>query len=85
MSYHLQLAVSLFKLCCYSYFKKKIEELLVKLLKLEPSERMTFQEFFDFVDDLIKSKLTVINLQDGVMCKIEFDKQLTYVVGIYYI
>ena len=40
---------------------------------------MTFQEFFDFVDDLIKSKLTVINLQDGVMCKIEFDKQLTYV------
>ena len=64
-------------MCCYSYFKKKIEELLVKLLKLEPSERMTFQEFFDFVDDLIKSKLTVINLQDGIMCKIEFDKQLT--------
>ena len=63
--------------CCHSYFKKKIEELLVKLLKLEPSERMTFQEFFEFVDDLIKSKLSVINLQDGVMCKIEFDKQLT--------
>lgn len=59
------------------YFKKKIEELLVKLLKLEPSERMTFQEFFDFVDDLIKSKLTVINVQDGIMIKTEFDKQLT--------
>ena len=65
--------------CCHSYFKKKIEELLVKLLKLEPSERMTFQEFFDFVDDLVKSKLTVINVQDGVMIKTEFDKQLTYV------
>ena len=65
--------------CCHSYFKKKIEELLVKLLKLEPSERMTFQEFFDFVDDLIKSKLTVINVQDGIMIKTEFDKQLTYV------
>lgn len=67
-------------LCCHRYFKKKIEELLVKLLKLEPSERMTFQEFYDFVDDLIKSKLTVINSQDGVMVKIEFDKQLTYVI-----
>lgn len=63
--------------CYHSYFKKKIEELLVKLLKLEPSERMTFLEFFDFVDDLIKSKLTVINLQNGVMIKIEFDKMLT--------
>lgn len=52
----------------------------MKLLKLEPSERMTFQEFYDFVDDLIKSKLTVINSQDGVMVKIEFDKQLTYVI-----
>ena len=71
-------------MCYHSYFKKKIEELLVKLLKLEPSERMTFQEFFDFVDDLIKSKLTVINLQDGVMCKIEFDKQLTYIWTYYY-
>ena len=33
----------------------------------------------DFVDDLIKSKLTVINVQDGIMIKTEFDKQLTYV------
>jgi len=53
-----------------------MEELLVKLMKLEPSERMTFNEFFDFVDDLVKSKLTVINVQDGSVCKVEFDRNI---------
>jgi len=55
-----------------------MEELLVKLMKLEPSERMTFTEFFDFVDDLVKSKLTVISVQDGSVCKVEFDKNIRY-------
>ncbi|XP_065893647.1 uncharacterized protein [Dysidea avara] len=59
------------------FFKKKMEELLVKLMKLEPSDRMTFIEFFDFVDDLVKSKLTVINVQDGSVCKVEFDKNIS--------
>ena len=75
-----QLGVSTCKLCCHGCCKRKIEELLVKLLKLESSERMKFQEFFVFVNGLIKSKLTV---QDGVMYKTEFDKQLTYVNDTY--
>ena len=55
----------------------------MKLMKLEPSDRMTFIEFFDFVDDLVKSKLTVINVQDGSVCKVEFDKNIRYEQGEY--
>ena len=42
-----------------------MNQLLVSLLKLDPLERMTFSEFFDFVDDLMKSKVEVINLLHG--------------------
>ena len=46
-------------------FKQKMNQLLMSLLKLDPLERMTFPEFFDFTDDLIKSKVEVINLLHG--------------------
>lgn len=42
-----------------------MNQLLVSLLKLDPLERMTFPEFFDFTDDLIKSKVEVIDLLHG--------------------
>ena len=50
-------------------FKQKMNQLLVSLLKLDPLERMTFPEFFDFTDDLIKSKVEVINLLHGTSFK----------------
>ena len=49
----------------YRPYKQKMNQLLVSLLKLDPLERMTFSEFFDFVDDLVKSKVEVINLLHG--------------------
>ena len=49
----------------YRPYKQKMNQLLVSLLKLDPLERMTFSEFFDFVDDLMKSKVEVINLLHG--------------------
>ncbi|XP_003387126.1 PREDICTED: inhibitor of nuclear factor kappa-B kinase subunit beta-like [Amphimedon queenslandica] len=46
-------------------FKQKMNQLLVSLLKLDALERMTYPEFFDFVDDLLKSKVEVVNLLHG--------------------
>ena len=39
------------------------------LLKLDVNERMTFPEFFEFVDDLMKSKVEIINLLHGTSFK----------------
>ena len=58
-------------------FKQKINELLVSLLKLDPLERMTFPEFFDFVDDLMKSKVEVVNLLQGTSFKFMMDTAMT--------
>ena len=57
-----------------------MNRLLKDLLKLDASERMTFPEFFEFVDDLITSKVEVINLLHGTSLKIIFDPNMTYVV-----
>ena len=61
----------------YRGFKQKINELLVSLLKLDPLERMTFPEFFDFVDDLMKSKVEVVNLLQGTSFKFMMDSGMT--------
>jgi hypothetical protein len=50
-------------------FKQKMNQLLVSLLKLDPLERMTYPEFFDFTDDLIKSKVEVLDLLHGTSVK----------------
>lgn len=42
-----------------------MNQLLVSLLKLDANERMNFDEFFTFVDDLMKSKVEVIDLLHG--------------------
>ena len=52
-----------------SPYKQKMNQLLVALLKSDPNERMTFDEFFDFIDDLIKSKVEVVNLLHGSSIK----------------
>lgn len=46
-----------------------MNELLVALLKLDANERMTFDEFFSFVDDLMKSKVEIIDLLHGTSFK----------------
>lgn len=60
-------------------FKHKMNDLLKAMLKLEPIERMTFQEFFDAVDDIITSKIEIISLLHGTSFKIMNDPKLTYV------
>ena len=58
-------------------FKQKMNFLLSSLLKLDVFERMTFQEFFDFVDDLIKSKVEVVNLLHGTSFKFMMEQGMT--------
>ena len=58
-------------------YRKKMNDLLRSLLKLDPKERMTFPEFFEFVDDLIKAKVEVINLLHGTSFKIIYDPNMT--------
>ena len=47
------------------------------MLKLDPRERMTFTEFFETVDDIIRSKIEIINLLHGTSLKIILDPSLT--------
>lgn len=67
---------------CHFYhcspFKQKMNQLLVSLLKLDALERMTYPEFFDFIDDLMKSKVEVVNLLHGTGFKfmVESDMKL---------
>ena len=63
--------------CFLSAFREKMNELLRALLKLEPVERMTFPQFFEFVDDLIRQKVEVINLLHGTSIKIIYDPNMT--------
>ena len=58
-------------------FKQKMNELLVCLLKIDAQERMTFPEFFDFVDDLMKSKVEVVNLLHGTSFKFMMEQGMT--------
>ena len=51
--------------------------LLRALLRLDPTERMTFPELFEFVDDLITSKVEVTNLLHGTSFKTIFDPNMT--------
>ena len=54
-----------------------MNELLKEMLKLDPTERMTFPEFFDRVDDIITSKIEIVNLLHGTSHKIINDPNLT--------
>lgn len=56
-----------------------MNQLLVSLLKLDALERMTYPEFFDFVDDLIKSKVEVVNLLHGTGFKFMVESNMKYV------
>ena len=58
-------------------FQAKMNELLKEMLKLDPSERMTFPQFFDTVDDIITSKIEIVNLLHGTSHKIINDPNLT--------
>ena len=52
-------------------------KLLQAMLKVDPSERMTFSEFEDAVDDLMTSKIMIINLLHGTSMKVINDPQMT--------
>ena len=54
-----------------------MNKLLQEMLKLDPMERMTFPEFFDWVDDIITSKIEIVNLLHGTSYKIINDPDLT--------
>ena len=51
-----------------------MNNLLKHLLKLDPQERMNFHEFFEFVEDLVHSKIEVVNLLQGTSGKIMYDR-----------
>ena len=58
-------------------FRDKMRGLLCSMLKLDPRERMTFPEFFETVDDIIRSKVEIINVLYGTSFKIISDPSLT--------
>ena len=70
--------------CCYDYmlfldnrpFCLKINRLLCSMLKIDPRERIPFHRFFDFVDDIITSKIEVINILQGTSLKIVSDSSV---------
>ena len=55
-------------------YREKMNNLLKHLLKLDPQERMNFHEFFEFVEDLVHSKIEVVNLLQGTSGKIMYDR-----------
>jgi serine/threonine protein kinase len=58
-------------------YRVKMNRLLKHLLKLDPQERMNFHEFFEFVEDLVHSKIEVVNLLQGTSGKIIYDRGMT--------
>jgi hypothetical protein len=54
-----------------------VYKLLKEMLKLDPTERMTFPQFFDTVDDIITSKIEIVNLLHGTSHQIINDPNLT--------
>ena len=54
-----------------------MNNLLRAMLKLDPAERMTFDEFYTTVDDIITSKIEIVNLLHGTSMKVMDDPQLT--------
>lgn len=66
-----------YELLCFRSFRDRMKNLLGSMLKLDPRERMTFNEFFETVDDIIRSKIEIINLLHGTSFKIIADPALT--------
>ena len=58
-------------------YRVKMNSLLKSLLKLDPQERMSFPEFFEFADDLVNSKIEVVNLLTGTSGKIIYGSGMT--------
>lgn len=58
-------------------YRAKMNSLLKSLLKLDPQERMSFPEFFEFVDDLVNSKIDIVNILLGTSGKIFYDREMT--------
>lgn len=54
-------------------FRDQMNTLLRQMLKVDPRERISFPLFFDFVDDIITSKIEVFSLLHGTSLKIVFD------------
>ena len=54
-------------------FREEMHKLLVHMLKVDARERMTFPVFFDFVDDIVTSKIEIIHLTHGTSFKILSD------------
>ncbi len=61
----------------YRGFREKMNQLLRAELKLDPAERMTFSEFYLAVDDIITSKIEIINLLHGTSMKVMHDPLIT--------
>ena len=62
--------------CSPRPFQAKMNTFLQKMLKLDSIERMTFPQFFDEVDDMMKSKIEIVNLLHGTSHKIISDPNL---------
>ena len=58
-------------------FKERMNKLLRKLLKLDPQERMTCEEFVAFADDLMKIRL--VNVLHGTTLEVTLDFNMVYV------
>ena len=63
-------------------YRVKMNQLLKHLLKLDAQERMNFPEFFEFVEDLVTSKIEVINLLQGTSGKIIYEGGMTYAISV---
>ncbi len=61
----------------FSAFCKSITDLLVGMLKWDEKERFSFPVFFEKVDDIIESKVELINLLHGTSLKFILDSSLT--------
>jgi serine/threonine protein kinase len=54
-------------------FKAKMEELLLKLLVVDPKQRMNHQEFFDFVQQLAGPSITIFQVGPGKQGNVEIE------------
>ena len=68
---------SVFMCLSHRPFREKMNNLLRAMLKLDPAERMTFNEFYTAVDDIITSKIEIVNLLHGTSMKVIMDSELT--------
>ncbi len=66
---------------CRSY-RKNMTQLLRGMLTVNPVNRMTFEKFFTFVENLASSKVEIINLLHGTSFMIICNSKMTLVVRL---